>query len=85
MLDLRADDTRVFLFHTAAAAADPGSAMDAVNAWLSKDRSAGAYANLRVKGIDITPDGQGGIFVSVVCSLGKDTVVDRLRDAVAAE
>ncbi|HET7094781.1 MAG TPA: hypothetical protein VFI22_14915 [Thermomicrobiales bacterium] len=79
MIDLRADDTRVFLFHSANATSDPGGAMDAVNAWLSKDRSTGPYANLRVRDISVTPDGQGGLFVTVVCSLG------RVAEPVGAE
>ncbi|HEU0114388.1 MAG TPA: hypothetical protein VFQ80_06920 [Thermomicrobiales bacterium] len=71
MFELRADDTRVFLFHSANATTDPGGAMDAVNQWLSKDRSSGPYANLSVRDISVTPDGQGGLFVTVVCSLGR--------------
>ncbi len=70
MLDLVAGDTRVFLFHTPGAAGDPGAAMDKVNAWLGKDRSTSQYANLRVKDISITSDGQGGIYTIIVCSLG---------------
>ena len=79
MIDLRADDTRVFLFHSANAVGDPGGAMDAVNAWLSKDRSTGPYAKLRVRDITVTPDGQGGLFVTVVCSL------DRVAAPIGAE
>lgn len=71
MIDLAANDTRVFLFHSPRASADPGSAMDAVNEWLARDRSAGPYANLRIKDISVSPDGQGGIFTTVVCSLGR--------------
>lgn len=70
MFDLPANDTRVFLFHSAAASADPGAAMDKVNAWLGKDRSMSPYPNLRVKDISLTSDGQGGIYTVVVCSLG---------------
>jgi hypothetical protein len=71
MLDLPAADTRVFLFHSPNASTDPGGAMDAVNNWLAKDRSGGAYANLRVKNVSIADDGKGGIYVTVVCSLGR--------------
>lgn len=74
MLDLVAGDTRVFLFHSPAASSDPGAAMDKVNAWLGKDRSTSPYANLRVKDISIAPDGQGGVYTVVVCSLGQKTV-----------
>jgi hypothetical protein len=73
MLDLVAGDTRVFLFHSAGAAADPGAAMDKVNAWLGKDRSTSPYANLRVKDISIASDGQGGVYTIIVCSLGQKT------------
>jgi hypothetical protein len=73
MLDLIAGDTRVFLFHSPNAAADPGAAMDKVNAWLGKDRSTSPYANLRVKDISIASDGQGGVYTIVVCSLGQKT------------
>ncbi len=71
MIDLNAADTRVFLFHSADAAGDPGGAMDRVNTWLGKDRSGGAYANLRVRSINVTADGSGGIYTVVVCSLGR--------------
>ena len=73
MLDLPAADTRVFLFHTPNAAADPGAAMDRVNNWLGKDRSNTPYANLRVREISVVNDGQGGVFTVVVCSLGRFT------------
>lgn len=73
MIDLQAADTRVFLFHSANAAAEPGGAMDAVNQWLTKDRSATPYANLRVRDISVTADGAGGIYTTVVCSLGRST------------
>jgi hypothetical protein len=73
MLDLVAGDTRVFLFHSAGAAGDPGAAMDKVNAWLGKDRSTSQYANLRVKDISIASDGQGGVYTIIVCSLGAKT------------
>ena len=71
VIDLLAADTRVFLFHSANAKSDPGGAMDAVNQWLSKDRSATAYANLRVRDITVTSDGGGGIYTTIVCSLGR--------------
>ena len=70
-LDLSPADTRVFLFHSANAAADASGAMDAVNTWLGKDRSGSPYANLRVRSITVTPDGEGGVFTTVVCTLGK--------------
>ncbi|MDP9364277.1 MAG: hypothetical protein M3Q10_08655 [Chloroflexota bacterium] len=79
MIDLQAADTRVFLFHSADARRDPGGAMDAVNQWLSKDRSGGPYAALRVRDITVTADGQGGIYTTVVCSLGRE------RQNIAAE
>lgn len=71
MSDLPPADTRVFLFHSEDAATDPGGAMDAVNTWLAKDRSATPYANLRVRDITVTPDGQGGVYTTIVCTLGK--------------
>ncbi len=71
MIDLAANDTRVFLFHSADAGTDPGGAMDKVNTWLGKDRAGGPYANLRVRSINITDDGHGGIYTMVVCSLGR--------------
>mgnify|MGYP000865147504 CR=1 FL=1 len=76
-MDLVASDTRVFLFHSADAASDPGGAMDRVNAWLGKDRSDSQYPNLKIKDISLTPDGKGGVFTVVICSLGKfaDTTV----------
>lgn len=70
MLDLPASDTRVFLFHGADAVSDPGAAMDRVNAWLGKDRSTSQYPNLRIRDIQITADGQGGVFTVITCSLG---------------
>jgi hypothetical protein len=73
MVDLMAGDTRVFLFHSADASADPGGAMEKVNAWLSKDRSGSPYANLRVQDISITTDGKGGVYTTIVCSLGRAT------------
>jgi hypothetical protein len=73
MLDLPAGDTRVFLFHSPGASADPGGAMDKVNAWLGKDRSGTTYSNLKVKDITVTADGQGGVYTVVVCSLGVKT------------
>ncbi len=74
MIDLAAGDTRVFLFHSANAADDPGGAMDKVNTWLGKDRSATPYANLRVRNISVSADGRGGIYTTVVCSLGRGSV-----------
>lgn len=71
MYDLNPADTRVFLFHSASAANDPSAAMDNVNAWLGKDRSGSAYSNLKVRDIRVTPDGSGGVYVSVVCTLGR--------------
>jgi hypothetical protein len=70
-MELVPADTRVFLFHSANAALDAGGAMDAVNQWLSKDRSTGPYANLRVRDISLSPDGSGGVYTVVVCSLGR--------------
>ena len=64
-------DTRVFLFHSPSAAHDTSGAMDDVNQWLSKDRSQGQYANLRVRDITVTPDGAGGVYTIVVCTLGR--------------
>jgi hypothetical protein len=70
MLDLPAADTRVFLFHGADAVSDPGGAMDRVNAWLGKDRSTTQYPNVRIRSIEVTADGHGGVFTAVVVSLG---------------
>jgi hypothetical protein len=84
MLDLPAADTRVFLFHSPTASTDPGGAMDAVNNWLAKDRSGGAYANLRVRDVSIADDGKGGIYVTVVCSLGRVTAAAPAEAAAAA-
>ena len=72
-MDLIPADTRVFLFHSATSSRDTSGAMDDVNQWLSKDRSAGQYANLRVKDISVTPDGAGGVYTVVVCTLGRVT------------
>jgi hypothetical protein len=69
--DLSPADTRVFLFHSSAAARDAGGALDAVNTWLGKDRSGSPYANLRVRDISVTPDGEGGVYTTIVCTLGK--------------
>jgi hypothetical protein len=71
MYDLSPADTRVFLFHSADAAADPSAAMDKVNVWLGKDRSGSPYSNLKVKHIDVAPDGSGGVYVTVICTLGR--------------
>jgi hypothetical protein len=38
---------------------------------LGKDRSDSPYPNLRVKDISVTPDGSGGVYTLVVCTLGK--------------
>ncbi len=70
MMDLPPSDTRVFLFHSPGAAMDPGNAMNAVNEWLTKDRSSSPYPNLKIRDITVTPDGQGGVFTLVVCDLG---------------
>lgn len=70
-LDLSPIDTRVFLFHSPDAAGDPSGSMDAVNSWLGKDRSSSPYANLRVREISVAPDGRGGIYTTVICTLGK--------------
>ena len=71
MSEMSPADTRVFLFHSAAASRDTSGAMDDVNQWLSKDRSQTPYANLRVSDISVTPDGSGGVYTVVVCSLGR--------------
>lgn len=71
MIDWPAGDTRVFLFHSPSASDDPGAAMDKVNSWLGKDRSQTRYANLKVKDISVTPDGAGGVYTLIVCSLGQ--------------
>jgi hypothetical protein len=71
MVDLPAGDTRVFLFHSPNASADPGGAMERVNQWLGKDRAGTPYANLRVRDISITADGSGGVYTVVICSLGR--------------
>ncbi len=70
MMDLVPATTRVFLFHSYNAAADPSTAMNAVNEWLARDRSAGKYPNVIVKNISITSDGQGGVFTLVTVDLG---------------
>ena len=70
-MDLIPADTRVFLFHSPNASRDTSGAMDDVNQWLSKDRSQGQYANLRVRDITVTPDGAGGVYTIVVCTLGR--------------
>lgn len=69
--ELSPADTRVFLFHSSNAAQDANGAMDAVNTWLGKDRSGTPYANLKVRDVSVTPDGHGGVFTTVVCTLGK--------------
>lgn len=70
-MDLVPADTRVFLFHSPNASRDTSGAMDSVNQWLSKDRSQGPYANLSVRDISLTPDGAGGVYTIVVCTLGR--------------
>ena len=70
-MELIPADTRVFLFHSPNASRDTSGAMDDVNEWLSKDRSQGPYANLRVRDITVTPDGAGGVYTVVVCALGR--------------
>lgn len=70
MLNLSAGDTRVFLFHSPSASSDPTAAMDKVNAWLAKDRTTSQYPNLKIGDITVTPDGAGGVYTLVVCSLG---------------
>ena len=81
-MDLTPADTRVFLFHSPNAAHDTSGAMDDVNQWLSKDRSQGPYANLGVRDITVTPDGAGGVYTVVVCTLGRSAVaaVDPLEN-----
>ena len=76
MLDLPAADTRVFLFHGADAVTDPGGAMDRVNAWLGKDRSTSSYPNVKIRDIQITSDGQGGVLTVVVVGLGAKVASD---------
>ena len=82
-MDLIPVDTRVFLFHSPNAAHDTSGAMDDVNQWLSKDRSQGPYANLSVRDITVTPDGAGGVYTIVVCTLGKaaEAAVDPMAGA----
>lgn len=82
-IDLHAADTRVFLFHSPNAASDPGGALDSVNQWLSKDRSGGAYSNLRVRDISVSSDGMGGVYTTIVCSLGRrESMVETVADAL---
>jgi hypothetical protein len=69
--DLSPADTRVFLFHSPGASRDASGALDAVNTWLGRDRSGSPYSNLRVRDISVTPDGEGGVYTTVVCTLGK--------------
>ena len=63
-------NSRVFLFHSPSASADPGLAMNPVNEWLTKDRASSRFPNLRVVDISVTPDGAGGVYTLVVCDLG---------------
>ena len=62
--ELPPSDTRVFLFHSPDASRDTSGVLDAVNSWLGKDRSG-------VRDITVTPDGQGGVYTTVICTLGK--------------
>jgi hypothetical protein len=80
-MDLIPADTRVFLFHSPNASRDTSGAMDDVNQWLSKDRSQGQYANLRVRDITVTPDGAGGVYTIVVCTLGRVADVADVADS----
>jgi hypothetical protein len=73
MDQISAADTRVYLFHSPDADVDPGAAMDKVNNWLAKDRSNAAYPNLKIADISVVPDGKGGVYTTVVCSLGRAT------------
>ena len=81
-MDLIPSDTRVFLFHSPSASRDTSGAMDDVNQWLSKDRSQGPYANLSVRDITVTPDGAGGVYTVVVCTLGRVAEVADVGDGV---
>lgn len=81
-MELIPADTRVFLFHSPNAALDAGGAMDAVNQWLSKDRAQSPYANLRVRDISLTPDGSGGVYTVVICSLGRNAEVQSPAETV---
>lgn len=85
--DLSPADTRVFLFHSPDAEDNPGAALDAVNSWLGKDRSTSAYANLRVRDITVTPDGKGGVYATITCTLGKLSAgnVKASRDQIVEE
>jgi hypothetical protein len=42
-----------------------------VNTWLGKDRSTTQYANLKIRDISVSSDGHGGVFTTVICSLGR--------------
>jgi len=75
--------TRVFLFHSPGAAADPNLAMNPVNEWLTKDRSTSRFRNLRVVDITVIPDGAGGVYTLVVCDLG--TPVDEVAPSASGE
>ena len=83
MMNLVPANTRVFLFHSPGAAGDPNLAMNPVNEWLTKDRSASRFRNLRVVDITVTPDGGGGVYTLVVCDLGLP--VDEAVTATAEE
>jgi hypothetical protein len=80
-MELVPADTRVFLFHSPNASRDTSAAMDDVNQWLNKDRSHSPYANLRVHSVDVTPDGAGGVYTIVVCSLGQVVHTEPQEDA----
>ena len=75
-MELVPADSRVFLFHSPNASRDTSGAMDDVNQWLSKDRAGGPYANLSVRDITVTPDGAGGVYTVVVCTLGRVAEAD---------
>ena len=66
--DPRPSETRVFLFHHPLVARNPDAAMDEVNRWLAKDRAGTDAVHLRGRGVTITPDGAGGVYVTIVCS-----------------
>lgn len=87
-LDLSPADTRVFLFHSPNAAQDASGAMDSVNTWLGKDRSGSPYSNLRVREVTVSPDGQGGVYTTVICTLGKlsaGSVIGGQRDRMVED
>lgn len=85
--DLSPADTRVFLFHSPNSARDASGALDAVNTWLGKDRSGSPYSNLRVRDITVTPDGSGGVYTTIICTLGKLSTggVQSARDQITED